>query len=172
MDPALREEIEGLAHTPLPELKAKYIAAFGEQTRSNNAAFLRKRIAWRLQANATGGLSERARLRAMELANDADLRIRPPSATCSSRKRNTGSRLKEPRPTRRDPRLPEPGELLVREFKGTTVVVRVLERGFEYGGRVYPSLSPVAREATGSNWNGFLFFGLVRPARRQAARPS
>lgn len=171
MDPALREEIEGLAHTPLPGLKAKYITAFGEQTRSNNAAFLRKRIAWRLQANASGGLSERARLRAMELANDADLRIRPPRPTSPSPKPK-GGRLQKPRPGRRDPRLPAPGELLVREFKGASVVVRVLEHGFEYAGRVYPSLSPIAREATGSNWNGFLFFGLARPARRQAASSS
>jgi len=172
MDPALREEIEGLARASLPELKAKYIAAFGEQTRSNNAAFLRKRIAWRLQANASGGLSERARRRAMELANDADLRLRPPRPTSSSLKPKGRRPLKEPRPPRRDPRLPAPGELLVREFKGATVVVRVLEDGFEYGGRVYPSLSPIAREATGSKWNGFLFFGLARPARRQFVRPS
>ena len=172
MDPALREEIEGLTRASLPELKAKYIGAFGEQTRSNNAAFLRKRLAWRLQANACGGLSERARRRAMELANDSDLRLRAPRPTCPSRKSKSRRRLQAPQPPRRDPRLPASGGLLVREFKGATVVVRVLEHGFEYGGRVYPSLSPIAREATGSKWNGFLFFGLARPARRQLARSS
>ena len=166
MDTALRQEIESLQHLPMRELKSKYVEAFGERTRSNNAAFLRKRIAWRLQANACGGLSERARRRAMELANDADLRIRPPRPSQQRpASRATGRNGRAPQ-RKRDPRLPAPGELLVREFNGMTVVVRVLEHGFEYEGRVYASLSPIAREATGSNWNGFLFFGLTQRRRR------
>ena len=60
------------------ELRGKYLEVFGEETRSYHKAFLRKRIAWRLQALAEGGLSERARRRAGELANDADLRLRAP----------------------------------------------------------------------------------------------
>ena len=56
MDAALRDEIEGLAALGTPALKAKYVEAFGERSRSGNAAFLRKRIAWRLQARAMGGL--------------------------------------------------------------------------------------------------------------------
>jgi len=71
MSPALRDEIEALAELSVPKLKAKYVEAFGEQSRSGNAAFLRKRIAWRLQARAVGGLSERARRRAEELADEA-----------------------------------------------------------------------------------------------------
>jgi hypothetical protein len=59
-------------------LRQKYREVFGEEFRSNHKDFLFRRIAWRLQANAVGGLSERARRRALEIANDADLRIRAP----------------------------------------------------------------------------------------------
>ena len=60
------------------QLRQKYVEVFGEETRSNNKQFLFRRIAWRIQALAEGGLSERARRRALEIANDADLRIRAP----------------------------------------------------------------------------------------------
>ena len=63
-----------------PDLCGKHAAqeVFGEASRSNHKQFLFRRIAWRMQANAYGGLSERARRRALEIANDADLRIRAP----------------------------------------------------------------------------------------------
>ena len=60
------------------QLKDRYREVFGEDTRSNHKQFLFRRIAWRVQANAEGGLSERARRRALEIADDADLRIRAP----------------------------------------------------------------------------------------------
>ena len=159
MDTALREEIEGLSRMTVPQLRDKYVDVFGEASRSYNKDFLRRRIAWRLQALAYGGLSERARRRAEELADDADLRVRAPRAVRRANGDAEGGTRPARRP-RRDHRLPPPGELLVREFKGARVVVRVLERGFEYEGRRYTSLSPIAREVTGTNWNGFLFFGL------------
>ena len=74
----LREEIEALRHMTVGQLKDKYRDVFGESSRSNHKQFLFRRIAWRMQANAYGGLSERARRRALEIANDADLRIRAP----------------------------------------------------------------------------------------------
>jgi len=115
MSAALREEVEGLSGLSVPELKAKYVEAFGERSRSGNAAFLRKRIAWRLQARAMGGLSERARRRAEDLADEADLRVRAPGPSRRSRADGTQrrGRADASRP-RRDPRLPAVGELLVR----------------------------------------------------------
>ena len=162
MSPALREEIEGLAELSVPELKAKYVEAFGERSRSGNAAFLRKRIAWRLQARAMGGLSERARRRAEELADEADLRVRSPRPSrrrpSAGTRRRVQARASSPE---RDPRLPPPGEVLIREFRGLTVAVRVLEDGFEYQGRRYASLSTIACEVAGTRWNGYRFFDLV-----------
>ncbi|MBI1898472.1 MAG: DUF2924 domain-containing protein [Acidobacteria bacterium] len=74
----MREQIEGLRHMTVGQLKYKYLEVFGEESRSNHKQFLFRRIAWRIQANVEGGLSERARRRALEIANDADLRIRAP----------------------------------------------------------------------------------------------
>ena len=160
MDTTLREEIEALSRMTVPRLRERYVDVFGESSRSYNKDFLRKRIAWRLQALAYGGLSERARRRAEELADDADLRVRAPRSTQGRDAASAQRRGKPATRPKRDPRLPPPGELLVRDYKGATVVVRVLEDGFEYEGRVHRSLSPIAREVTGTNWNGFEFFQL------------
>ena len=60
-----------------------------------------------------------------------------------------------------DPRLPMPGTVLTREYRGQRLRVTVLASGFEYEGRVFRSLSAVARDVTGATWNGYLFFGLT-----------
>ena len=160
MDTTLRCEVEGLSRMTVPQLRERYVDVFGESSRSYNKDFLRKRIAWRLQVLAYGGLSERARRRAEELAADADLRIRAPRPHDPDGGASRQCRAKQPPRSKRDPRLPPPGELLVRDYRGVTVVVRVLEDGFEYDGRLFHSLSPIAREVTGTNWNGFAFFQL------------
>ena len=113
-----------------------------------------KRILWRLQALAEGDLSQRARQRAQELANDADLRLNPP-ATLPLPVPVTPS--PSPRP-QSDDRLPPPGTILARPYKGRTLQVQVLSDGFAFEGHVYPSLSAVAKAATGSHCNGYLFF--------------
>jgi hypothetical protein len=60
----------------------------------------------------------------------------------------------------RDPRLPKPGVILSRAFKGRQIVVTVLDTGFSFEGREYKPLSAIAAEVTGTRWNGFQFFGL------------
>jgi hypothetical protein len=60
-----------------------------------------------------------------------------------------------------DGRLPPPGTVLTRKYKGEALQVQVLADGFEYRGEVYPSLSAVAKAITGSHCNGFLFFKLA-----------
>jgi hypothetical protein len=74
----IAREVAALKRMTVKELRGRYVEVFGEATRSGNKDWLWKRIAWRMQANAEGGLSERARRRAEELANDADLRLRRP----------------------------------------------------------------------------------------------
>ena len=162
MNATLLKEIEQLRSLTVSGLREKYRDVFGEDSRSGNKDYLFRRIAWRLQANAEGDLSERARRRALEIANDADLRVRAPKSVAGADDRNrtavaaiNGSR---------DPRLPQPGTLLTREFKGKVHVVTALEDGFEYDGRRYKSLSKIATEIAGTRWNGFTFFGLDREA--------
>ena len=65
---------------------------------------------------------------------------------------------------RRDSRLPLPGALLSRKWKGRTILVEVLAKGFRHENRQYSSLSAIAVAITGTRWNGLAFFGLTRPA--------
>ena len=144
-------DIDALRGQTVTQLKAKYRELFGDESRSNHKQFLIRRVAWRLQAIAEGDLSERARQRALTLAQDADLRLTAPRSQPSA---TTG-----PPRRYRDSRLPSPGTVLTRNFQGKTLTVHVLEEGFRYEDRVYRSLSAVARQITGTQWNGFLFFG-------------
>jgi len=155
------QEILALSRMTVGELRNKYLDVFGEETRSFHKEFLRKRIAWRLQALAEGDLSERARKRAEELANDADLRLRTPRDPAKPGSAEEKARTTTGRLLSRDPRLPLPGTLLARQFKDRDVVVKVLDDDFEFEGRRYKSLSAIAREVTGAKWNGYLFFGLT-----------
>ena len=149
-----RQQIEELRFMTVNQLREKYLEVFGEESRSNHKQFLFRRVAWRIQALAEGGLSERARRRALEIAIDADLRIRAPKGfgVGTPRDRKASRRIST------DPRLPAPGTALVREYKDRSVVVKVRLDGFEYEGRIYRSLSAIAQEVTGTKWNGFLFF--------------
>ena len=52
------------------------------------------------------------------------------------------------------------GTVLIRKFKGKKYEIKVLENGYEYGGKIYKSLSAVANIITGTRWNGKIFFGL------------
>lgn len=156
---AVRAEIEGLRHMTVGHLKQKYRDVFGEETRSNHKQFLFRRIAWRIQANAWGGLSERAKKRALEIADDADLRIRAPKNFLKDEL--DPARVSETRVSpAEDPRLPMAGTQLIRRHRGKDIVVTVRQGAFEYEGQLYKSLSAAVREATGTPWNGFTFFGL------------
>src|SRR5438094_1697425 len=75
---SIAKEVAALERMGVKELQARYAQVFGEETHAHHRAWLAKRIAWRMQALAEGDLSERARQRAAELANDADLRLNPP----------------------------------------------------------------------------------------------
>ena len=156
-------EIDGLRHQTVGQLKVKYRQVFGLESRSNHKQFLVRRIAWRLQAEAEGDLSERARQRALALAQETELRIRAPQSFLREMSGATGKW----RGDARDRRLPIPGTWLTRQFQGQTVAVEVLEQGFRYEERVYKSLSAVARHVTGTQWNGFVFFGIEGSAERR-----
>ena len=159
--------VKDLRRMTVTQLRVRYAEVFGEAARSFNKQHLIKRIAWRMQAMHEGDLSERARRRARELANDADLRIRPPAAPKES-SGNGGIRT-SPFRVEADDRLPMPGTILTRRYKGRVIQVTVLPKGFEYDGEVYRSLSAVARKVTGSHWNGYAFFDLPKPGKEACA---
>jgi hypothetical protein len=179
-------EIAALSDLRLRDLSDRYEDLFGEPPRSRNRDYLKKRIAYRLQELAFGGLSDAAKRRIEELA-----------ATTPLRRRNTGAamlfsdgeetapeapatplptlgsakpRATKPAPTSveppcaavvvRDPRLPPSGTVLERTYRGQRWRVTVLDNGFVFDGVHYASLTTIATAITGSRWNGFTFFGL------------
>ncbi len=151
----LLKEIMDLQALSREQLLERYSQLFnGEMPATTHKVFLWRRLAYRMQELAYGGLSEQAQTRLKELTQQYDpvnnKALRPPSkVTKTSRKR-----------THRDRRLPIPGTVIVKNYKGTDLHVKVLEKGFEYNGRVYSSLSAVATDITGDHWSGFKFFRL------------
>ena len=159
MELNLTHELAALRRLTPRELCARYAEAFGEQPSTKNRGWLLKRLAWRLQSLAEGDLSQRARQRAAELANDADLRTTAPrTARADPAPAQPAAAAPPPPRPPADSRLPSPGTVLTRKYKGALLQVRVLPNGFEYKGLAYKSLSAVAKAITGAHCNGFLFF--------------
>jgi hypothetical protein len=166
---SIAKVVADLRRMSIPELKSKYAELFNEACQANNKAWLIKRIAWRMQALAEGDLSEQARHRAAEIADDADLRLSPP--------RPRGAAQRAPELTQAesisvplDHRLPRAGTVISRVYQGQELQVLVLPTGFEYAGQIYKSLSAVAKALTGSHCNSFLFFHLMKEKGNDASR--
>lgn len=143
----IAKEVAAMQRMTIDQLRDKYADVFGESPRSRHKDWLVKRIAWRLQANAEGDLTERARRRAAELANDADLRVTAPKVAAE-----------RPVTARHDGLIL--GTRLFKKYKGRTIVAEVKPEGIAYNGQIYPSLSAVAKAVTGAHWSGNRFFGL------------
>jgi hypothetical protein len=159
----ITSELAALGKMSPRQLRDKYAELYGEPSRSGNRQWLLRRCAWRVQALAEGGLSERAQRRAKELARDQDLRAIPPAGMLMAPlgrpadvKQAAGKYIRRTP----DARLPMPGAQIKRPYKGHLYAVNVLDDGFEYDGQRYQSLSAVAHAITGSHWNGFRFFNL------------
>lgn len=150
------EQIQELRSMTVNQLRERYEDAFGESTSARNKDWLWKRIAWKIQELEYGGISERAKKRAKEIANEHDIRVRPPMGAF---KEYDDTKKSKPRTIIN---LPAPGTVLTREYKGVPIEVEVLEEGFLYATQVYKSLSAIAKEVTGSHWNGPVFFGIKR----------
>ncbi len=156
MNESLSGQIDALRALTFQQLRHKHVELFGEPCGSRHRQHVVRRIGWRLQVLAEGGLSERAHRRALEIADDADLRITPPIHPVEDPRAPESVSLL----SAKDRRVPQCGAVLIRDFKGKRVSVTVLEHGFECNGRVFKSLSAVARHATGTAWNGYAFFRL------------
>jgi hypothetical protein len=145
------QELETLRSMTTSALAEKFFELYGEPTRSRNKPYLQKRLAWRIQEIAEGGLSESALAKIAELGDKLPERWKRNLARTSARIAKAEDR---------DPRLPAVGTTLTRKYDGASHRVSVREDGFLYRGKEYQSLSAIARLITGTSWNGFLFFGL------------
>ena len=153
------KELAQMRRMTVDALREKYAEAFGHETPGRHKQWLIKRIAWRLQANEQGGLSERARQRATELADEANIRLLPPRGA-SPRSAPAVHRSEVQSPATGGSLTP--GSTLTRQYKGREIRVIVAPDGFEYEGERYKSLTAVARAITGKHWNGFHFFKLAK----------
>ena len=142
---SVASQIARLPELPMPEIKALWQRLFGDDTPTHNRQFLERRIAYRLQEvefrKVDTNLLERNKRRIASLVE-------------------TGKVKKRDRDYR-----PAAGTVLTREYQGVEHRVIVTQDGqYDFQGRMYPSLSMIAREITGTRWSGPLFFGLKAPA--------
>lgn len=163
MKPETIAAVERLPTLTVNQLRDEYVRTFGEPTASRHKTWLVRRIAWKMQANDEGGLSERALARAAELARGADIRLTAPRCPKIEAPERTRTRA-----------LPgfagavlAPGTVLRRDWQGRPITVTVLSNGFECQGTIYRSLSAVATTITGTRWNGHVFFGLKKQVRHE-----
>ena len=154
------EEVAALEQLTIADLRARFAASCGFTTTSRNRKWLIRRIAWKLQVQAEGGLSQRALAKAAELASGAELRLTEPYVRSSPDLRPKPEPKQPPTPSPPDARLPSPGGTITRPSKGRTLQVKVLRQGFEYEGQTFRSLTAVAKFITGSHCNGYYFFRL------------
>ena len=157
MSMTMERTLMALEQMSVGNLREKYEDLFHEPPRSWNRIHLVRRIAWRMQARKEGGLSERARQRALDLADESDLRTNAPKSFDFGIE---GGSIDGILTTEHDSRIPMPGTIITRRYKGKNIKVRVLPKGFEHEGEIYTSLTALAQEITGSHWNGYDFFKL------------
>jgi len=139
-DTVLRR-IAALKTAPIAGLKQQWRDLFESEPPPYNRRFLEHRLAYRIQELAYGGLKPETVKRLRDLGEQLD-----------------GGNPANRRPHHQD--RPLAGTRLIREWQGVEHCATVRDDGYEYQGRPYKSLSAVARAITGTQWNGWLFFGL------------
>ena len=149
-------EILALKEIPLSELEKKYEEIFdGKKTPSNNKVYLWRKIAYRIQELKYGRLHSEAQCKIEEFIQKYD-----PVNNKALRHDNAFPERSKNGSFSRDKRLPIPGTVITKNYKGNNILVKILEHGFEYNNKIYKSLTGIAKEVTGAHWNGYLFFNL------------
>jgi DUF2924 family protein len=143
MNDSTLAQLAALPGKPTGELKQLWRELYDREPPTFNRDFLIKRLAYRIQELAYGGLSARAEAKLRELIAEEEARL---NGKLSKRSRDR----------------PIAGTRLIREWKGVEHAATVLDDGYEYQGRRYKSLSAIARAITGTRWNGPLFWGFAR----------
>jgi hypothetical protein len=148
-DPGVEAELGRLPTTPIADLRKRYRELFRiEPPKAFGRDLLRRSIAQRIQENAYGGLSRSTQRLLDQLVKTA---------------------MAKPNGHLELPRRIKPGSELVRTWKGKTYRVMAMADGFAYDGETFTSLSEIASEITGTNWNGPRFFGLRSASNKAGA---
>ena len=139
--------VDGGSGLSFPELQERWRSLFGGEPPAYHRRFLVKRLAYRIQELAYGGLPDPAHAKMRDILRDAGLT-------------EDGLAPGKGRLARRSRELPTTGTRLVRVWNGDRHEVTTIQGGFEYQGRRYRSLSAIAKAITGTHWNGRAFFGI------------
>lgn len=146
----MTKTIEELKNLSREELIQKWKKLFGTNSPQHaKKDLLIKHIAWELQAKEQGGLSAQTKKQLGKLAEKMNKKQEVSEADIKETCKNTTLEIKA-------------GTKLIREYQGKKYEVTALEKGFEYKGKKYKSLSAIANEITGTRWNGKIFFGVKK----------
>ncbi|WP_297505454.1 DUF2924 domain-containing protein [Ferrovum sp.] len=139
--PSVVAQITQLPSLDMAAIRVLWKRLFDRDTPTHSRPFLERRIAYRLQEIEFRKVDH-------NLMERNDRRIKTIMETGQNKKRDRNYR-------------PVPGTVLTREYQGVIHKVVVTPDGqYDFQGRMYPSLSMIAREITGTRWSGPLFFGL------------
>jgi Protein of unknown function (DUF2924) len=142
-DPEVENELDRLPKMPIADLRKRYRELFRtEPPKAFGPDLLRRSLAHRIQEKAYGGLPKTTQ------------RLLDQLVKAAAAKPNGRLEL---------PRRIKPGSELVRIWNGRTYRVMVMADGFAHDGKTFSSLSEIASDITGTNWNGPRFFGLRSP---------
>lgn len=134
--------VAALRTASVTELKQMWREFFQQEAPPFNRRFLETRLAYRIQELAYGGLKRETVKRLEQLGQQLD------GGQREIRQRRVDSR-------------PVAGTRLIRDWQGVPCEVIVGVDHFEYQGRRYKSLSSIAKAITGTNRNGWTFFGFA-----------
>ena len=133
--------LDQVRHLTPEKLREEWAGLHRAPAPSISTELLRLGLAYRLQALRFGNVNRTTRTLLMNPNRRSDADKRPPTIKLS------------------------PGTKLMRDWHGLGHTVTVLEKGFEYKGKVWPSLTAIASAITGCNWSGPRFFGVTGTTR-------
>ena len=133
----VREELLELQDMKLAQLKQKWLALYGTEAPNFGIQFLRRRLAYRIQELAYGGVTEPTLKKIRE--------VNVPPTRSYRKKLNLRA-----------------GTIICRIWHRKRYDVTVLQNGFEWEGKLYPTLSAIAKKISGTNRNGLEFFGIQK----------
>lgn len=145
-DPQVLTRLAKLRTMTVRELQEEWSRVMGTEAPNNSAQFMIQRLSHRIQELTFGGLSKPLRRTLDALADEYE-----------------GKKVRKSQIA--DPRNPVIGTRLLREWAGIEHTVTIAKDGFDWQGQRYKSLSAVARAITGTQWNGYRFFGLREASR-------
>ena len=144
--PSLAARVAALPKLPMQALWSLWDQYFPNRPAHHHRAYVESRVAYKLQEEVLGGLKAEVRQQL--------IRIGAAQSKMSSKKTGDIAVV--------------PGTVLIREHANREHrVVALTDGGFEYEGKRFRSLSAVARQITGTQWSGPVFFGFIKTERRR-----